>query len=498
MLAGTALIYQTTNQGIGVLPDSVIYINVARNVLHGDGFTHPPGTPLTHYPPLYPAALALAGIPWADPVEGARWLHLILYLANLALVAMIIYRGTNGSAIAATCGLLFMLISRIVVYRHALLLSEPLFVFFTLGALLLLNEYLQYRHILVLAATCVIIGLACMTRYVGYTLIPVGILAILVYNYPKYIKLFFFSAFILLACTVGCFIYIISTNMLNITIGNRHIVFHMITMAHIEEFINTITQWFFIPSTFSLLLKAVLLVSITSSAFLLFWKTIKQYGLQSSLVRIPFICLIFSLSYICFLVVSILFVEALLPFDNRVLFPFLIVLVVGLASLGKNALHLVNPPKWLAFPALALALMLLLVQGREMLEVSTLCGQVGVGFAGREWKASRALSFLKQVPKDTLIYSNGPDVIDVLLERQATMIPARRISGTSQDNAAFEKEMEEMVQRLRTTQGVLAYFNSVTWRWYLPSIEEIQKYGEFQPLYKGLDGVIYQVGKPGD
>ena len=215
-------------------------------------------------------------------------------------------------------------------------------------------------------------------------------------------------------------------------------------------------------------------------------------------MRIPLICLIFSLSYLCFLVVSILFVEAMLPFDNRVLFPFLIVLVVGLVSLCRNAVHLAKPPKWLALPAVALAAMLLLVQGREMLEVSTLCGQFGVGFAGREWKNSKALSFLKKVPKDTLIYSNGPDVIDILLERQAKMIPAKRISSTRQDNVDFQKQMEDMVHHLRTTQGVLAYLNSVTWRWYLPSIEEVRKYGEFRPIYEGVDGVIYQVGKLAD
>ncbi len=42
------------------------------------------------------------------------------------------------------------------------------------------------------------------------------------------------------------------------------------------------------------------------------------------------------------------------------------------------------------------------------------------------------------------------------------------------------------------------HLNSVTWRWYLPSIEEVRKYGEFQPIYEGVDGVIYQVGKLAD
>lgn len=498
ILAGTALFYQTTNQGLGVLPDSMIYLSVARNVLHGYGFTHPPGTPLTHYPPLYPAALALAGIPWADPVEGARWLHLIVYLANLSLVGLLIYRGTNGSVIAGACGLFFMLLSRIVGYRHALLLSEPLFIFFTLGALILLNEYFQYRRMLILAAACITIGLACLTRYVGYALIPAGIILILVFNCPRYFKLMVVYAFILSICTIGVLAYFISSNISDIIIGNRHIIFHMITMAQAEQLINITTQWFFVPSTLPLSLKTILLISISVLAVLLFMKTMKNYGLQSPLVRIPLMCAIFLFSYFCLLVVTILFVEAMLPFDNRILFPFLVVLVICLVSLCKNALTFANIPKWFALSAFALATMFLLVQGREMIEVSAQCGEIGIGYAGRAWKVSKTVGVLKQVPKDTLIYSNAPDAIDFLLDRQAMMIPRKQNSTTRQVNADFQNQMEEMVQRLRTTQGVLAYFRLVKWRWYHPSIEEIQKYGEFQPLYEGPDGVIYRVAGSGN
>jgi len=49
---GAAILLFVTNWGIGISPDSTIYINVARNLLKGYGFSNPPGSPMTIIRPL--------------------------------------------------------------------------------------------------------------------------------------------------------------------------------------------------------------------------------------------------------------------------------------------------------------------------------------------------------------------------------------------------------------------------------------------------------------
>ena len=82
-LLGVGLALAASRHGVGASPDSVVYIGVARNLLAGRGLTEPFGalvdTPLTRYPPLYPALLAAGGPLGLDPLATARWISALLF-----------------------------------------------------------------------------------------------------------------------------------------------------------------------------------------------------------------------------------------------------------------------------------------------------------------------------------------------------------------------------------------------------------------------------------
>jgi len=64
ILAGACasiLMFWITDYGPGVSPDSTTYIETARNLLAGNGFTVG-GKPMTHYPPAYPLLLSIVGL----------------------------------------------------------------------------------------------------------------------------------------------------------------------------------------------------------------------------------------------------------------------------------------------------------------------------------------------------------------------------------------------------------------------------------------------------
>src|SRR4051794_41976217 len=91
--------------GVDVAGDSVVYLEVARNVIHGEGIKliRPDGlkVPLLTFPPGYPVMLAGAALVRLDVIEWARWLNCLALVAMMGCVGWIVRRGT-GSLVAVT------------------------------------------------------------------------------------------------------------------------------------------------------------------------------------------------------------------------------------------------------------------------------------------------------------------------------------------------------------------------------------------------------------
>jgi hypothetical protein len=94
VVGATALLF-STRWGIGLSPDSVVYIASARNLLSGFGlsvsFTTGEFLPLTHYPSLFSAGLAGLGFVGIDPLDRARWLNALIFGANITLLGIVVY-----------------------------------------------------------------------------------------------------------------------------------------------------------------------------------------------------------------------------------------------------------------------------------------------------------------------------------------------------------------------------------------------------------------------
>src|SRR6267143_4110417 len=89
-VAGILFVLLATRFGAGISPDSTVYLDAARSLLRGAGLSVMSGRsseliPLTHYPPLYPALLALIGKSGMPLESAARVLNAVLFGANAAL-----------------------------------------------------------------------------------------------------------------------------------------------------------------------------------------------------------------------------------------------------------------------------------------------------------------------------------------------------------------------------------------------------------------------------
>src|SRR5262245_8257524 len=101
-LLGTGVLAISLRWGIGLYPDSIVYLGAVRTLLAGDGFqffndigelTH-----VTQYPPGY--SWMIAAVAWLgmDALEAARWVSIGFAAGNAMLLGYIAHRSTSSHA----------------------------------------------------------------------------------------------------------------------------------------------------------------------------------------------------------------------------------------------------------------------------------------------------------------------------------------------------------------------------------------------------------------
>jgi hypothetical protein len=116
----------------------------------------------------------------------------------------------------------------------------------------------------------------------------------------------------------------------------------------------------------------------------------------------------------------------------------------------------------------------------------------GSFFASRRWQVSELMAGVRALPRQTLIYSNAPDALDILADRPSRMIPNLFNPGVRRTNPDFQQQIAGMMQELAQKDGVLVYANMIDWRWYLPTAEDLRKHLPLNPVYQGDDGFIFK------
>ena len=156
--------------------DSVNYIEVARSLLAGDGFTQPDwylfgADAYVLWPPLYPLLLAGGGLGAADPYDVAGPLGAVAFgLTILVAGRWMASRLESRPLVVWTC--LVVALSIPLSRMASSALSEMPFILFATVALAQADAFLKTGRCPALLWAVVFTALACLTRYVGVALIP--------------------------------------------------------------------------------------------------------------------------------------------------------------------------------------------------------------------------------------------------------------------------------------------------------------------------------------
>ena len=192
-LAGILILgFITHRWGMGLSADSSGYVASARSLLRGEGFREIPrwnGTaPMINFPPLQSILLAGISLFGPDPIEGARALNLIFFGANLLLAGILIFHVTR-SPLVSLAGTFLILTSLVILEVHAMVWSEPPFLFFGFLGLFGLALYLEAkRGPFFLFSAGVFLALAFLAKHSGVSFVAAALTGILLLekkSFPK-------------------------------------------------------------------------------------------------------------------------------------------------------------------------------------------------------------------------------------------------------------------------------------------------------------------------
>lgn len=492
---GALTVLAATPQGIGFEHDSVFYLSAAVGLLEGRGISRIDGlgepVPITHFPPLYPAALALsAWVARTSVTEVARGLAGALFGINMALVWLLVRRAT-GSTVAAglTAGLVYL--SPPVLERHLWAMSEPLHFALVLSTTALLLRYLSHPTRRVLIAAALVAGLAYLNRYVGLSLILSSFAALLLLSrVPRGRRLGNAALFTGISLLPGVLWQVRNLRLTGVA-ANRVFGWHPIDLDKLKEAGATLASWAPVE-LFSLEVRAVVVGLV---ALVVAWFAVRlvrgesadptatEAGTLLSLMGIH------ALSYGALLVISISVFDASTRLNPRALSPLFLLGILTVGVIGWN--FVVRRGSRLARVAAAGVIGILAVAyGIRSAGLLQNSATNGLGFSSNRWRNSETIRLVAQLDPQLLIYSNEALPVYFLSGHPAYSVPEKVDPVKDSLREDFPALYDEMRRRLATGQAVLVLFHPQSLPAELPGLDLLTE--GLTPVGVADDGIIYR------
>jgi 4-amino-4-deoxy-L-arabinose transferase-like glycosyltransferase len=468
-VAGIILVLRATPNGLGLSDDSIAYIAGARSMAAGDGYREAwlaSNGPVTHFPPAFSSILAFFGLFGADPLRAVRWLNALLFGFNAALLGILGWRMTPSLTAGVVLAALFVT-SAEMFSVHAVAMSEPLFIFFSLLAFWMFDLYFErHHHWLWMIACGTFVGLAYLTRYAGLALVATFAAALLILHTTWRKRLT--SIGILLASAAPWVLgWSIRNRLIAGNATNRAFAWHPLTSENIDPGLRVFSE-FFIPieplrraifrqagiieAMIVLVLGGVLVWVILTAWRYLSKPQHERTGKEAREV-LSFTTGLFIFAYLASIVASMLMFDAATKLKLRILSPVLVSLLVLFVVFG---IWLHNRRREVV--VLLTILLFALSIYKQAITYNTWAKRE-LGYASFQWYDSKAMDYLSALPGDVMIYTNEPGAVYLYTGRGGYVLPDRFDSATAIARANFEKGVAKMQADIHQGKAVLALFD---------------------------------------
>ena len=478
--AMSVLLYSTP-EGLGLSDDSIAYIAGARSILAGNGYRESwlaSNGLVTHFPPGFSSVLAMIGLSGLDPLRGARFFNSILFGANAFLLGILGWHMTRSQIAGFVLALLFA-VNASLFNAHAVAMSEPLYIFFSLASFLSFSQYFQVFPSSLggptgvfrkgqgegwLITTGILTAFAYLTRYAGLALLVTFLVALILLHDTWKKKST--SAGIFLASFIPITLaWSIRNKLVADNATNRTLVYHPLTAENIETGIYNFSEFFIpvetwrrtlikIPNFFAILLSIIALA-------LLVWIVYK--GLKKFLYPateqpeiLSFTNELYIFSYLASIISSMMLFDASTRFKLRILSPIYVALLILLVFLG-HWLWQRRTILWRSVVIIA-TLLILSLSLYDMASVVAKLHKSGQGYASFQWYDSQAMDFLSQLPEGTRIYTNQPGPVYLYTNRPSYVLPDLVDAVTGLPREGYEQGVMALHEDVLSGNAVLALF----------------------------------------
>lgn len=463
------IFFRFTENGVGLVSDSVNYINGARSIAKGNGYFRESGggtlKPITNFPPLYSIILSIPIFFGADAIKAAWGVSLFFFVLNIFLIILVTGYASQNRWTGLFGGALFLSLQPFL-YFQFYAMSEPVFFFFTfLTFFFFLRAFTNNRTSLWFFCG-ISSGLAFLSRYVGIVSVCAAAAAILLFVRDRKGKSFL--------CFCAGALPLIATWLIRNTIvsgnaANRQILIHPLTAADLQHGVLIFWRWIF-PERYRSLENPTLWMSAAFIIFILllicFIILVMIRAFQKKNVSDPgfiwlWICSLYILGYLLMIWLTISLFDASVNIEERILLPaFLVMLLLLLGCFGlflrfKKRVGILLTGILCAFFAVVFPL--------DTAAHLPRMAETGYGWAWEGWKTSPAMQIIRELPPEVEVYSNQIEAVSLWAGRGAYALLDPIDPSSGQLREGYDETMQTIREQVIDGKSVLVFFGVNTW-----------------------------------
>ncbi len=467
--ASVYLFVRCTPYGVGLVSDSVNYINGARSIAEGNGYYRKGGAgelkAITNFPPLYSICLSVPlyfGVSWQLAVW---WVSLIFFVLNTVLVVCLVWLA-SGSRWAGLLGGVLLLSLQPYLYYQFYAMSEPVYYFCTfLAFICMLRGYRSGKFLWWLGC-----GIACggafLARYIGIVSLCAIFGAIVVFCRGKRGRAFgglFCGALPLIAA------WLVRNALATGNASNRQILSHWVTMDDLRHGVVILWRWAFPARYGNLEVPTAWMVWVTAGIFalmILFCIVLmviagrRKKGFSPAVVSI-WTWLLFILGYNLFVILTISLFDASVNIEERILFPaFMIFFLIPPVLFGWMLTRRDYLAVLLPFAVTVCFTVIFILDTIPHLDDMA---ERGYGWGWEGWNTSPAMQIIRELPEDKILYSNQIEAVNLWTGRGAYALLDPVDPSSEQVREGYQDTMNEIRRQVNAGEAVLVFFGINSW-----------------------------------
>ncbi|WP_295671244.1 hypothetical protein [uncultured Mucilaginibacter sp.] len=475
-----AIYLYTAYSGVGISPDSIMYASTATNIQSHFSLLTFNKTPLTFFPVFYPFFLgAIQFITGADPIKAGAMIDATLFAVVIFTTGWIMSKFVAHSRIYKWLILGAIILSPGLLEIYTYLWSETLFILEIMLFIIAYWRYLQTHTLKSLLWVAIITAIACITRYVGITIIGVGGLMLLVDDHlpwwKKKVGHALFYGFISISLLVANLI--VNSTATGLSTGTREP--SITPFKDNLYYIGTvIVDWGALSNKaypFAILIASIVLLALIA---VLLWKAFK--GKINSYENIV---IAFTIVYGLFILIWASF-QRFERINSRLLSPMFIPLLIACTYWVPDVLNLVKSKAKYILAGIAIILMVAFEYSTYQADYQRYDdeGDYGVpGYSDDDWNKSEFVVYLKQhkniYKPGAPIFSDANEAVYLFTGTSSELIPHK----------FFQKDVQKFYAH---KQFYLIWFDNL-YNTELVNLPDIMKNKKLVKIGAAKEGEIY-------